>query len=119
MDIHRGRVLRPLKGEMYDAAGLLNVDQGLQRSANHLQLSVSISWPPEGETEGVFQRRHAGKTIGAAVIRDHVDADRRYSRFFDHTLHQSNGPAADGSHWHQKRHLRAFRMHLGGNLGGR
>lgn len=119
MDINRGRVLRPCKREMHDAAGLLNVDQGLKRGANYLQLSFSISWPSECETKRVFQRRHAGKTIGAAVIRDHIDTDGGNARFLDYALHQPNGPAADGSHRHKKRHLHAFRIHLGGNLWGR
>lgn len=119
MDINHGWVLRPCKREMHDAAGLPNVDQGLQRGANHLQLSFSISRPPECETEGVFQRRHAGKAIGAAVIRDHIDTDGGNACFFDHALHQPNGPAADGSHWHKERHIHAFRVHAGGNLWGR
>jgi len=118
MTIHCLRVLRPDKGKMDDLTGFLNINQGLQRCANHLQLSFAIAWASQRQTKRVFQRGDTRKPIGTAVIRDHVDTNGRDACIFNHTLHQSDGPATDRSHRHKESDIDVLGRHDSGYVRG-
>ena len=93
--------LRPLKGQVYDAAGLFDGLQSIQSCSQNSHLAGRIAWLAQGSAKRVFDRSHARHANRTGQVGNRRQANGCKAGRFDLTLYQSNGPAADRSDRHQ------------------
>lgn len=106
------RLCRPLKRQVYDRSGFVDLLQPIQGCSQHSHLPFLVTWLSERTSQWVLDANHARGGYSSRQVRDIGQGKGREPRCLDLTLHQSNGPAADWSGRDQQDNVHLLRLQL-------